>query len=220
MRVYGFCDASPGVTKYHLDHRIVDSSGVQHGGQGVAALVGAVMHRQLLESGVKPPPEAVIRRRLTDGPPGLPGLQKRQDLFRDGDPSDTGLRLAVPDVQVTLTEFDVLGPQGQVLPNPEPRIDQDQDVLDNITVRGSPEPVDLPGGKRTLFVDHVVAVNLDITGVVRRGHLPLDGVLIELTHEHPTLLLGRVASHLADVVHGLLEVQIFQPAHGLVMQPG
>lgn len=52
MRVDGLCDASPGVTKNHLDHRVVDSSGVQHGGQGVAALVWAVVHRQLLEDGV------------------------------------------------------------------------------------------------------------------------------------------------------------------------
>lgn len=48
MRVYGLCDASPGVTKDHLDGRVVDPGGIQHGGQGMAAFVGAVVHRQLL----------------------------------------------------------------------------------------------------------------------------------------------------------------------------
>ena len=62
MRVYGFGDTSPGVTKDHFDHCVVDPSGIQHGCQSVAALVGAVMHRQLLESTIKTPPEAVIRR--------------------------------------------------------------------------------------------------------------------------------------------------------------
>ena len=218
MRVDGFRDASPCVTQNHLDAGVIDPGRVEQAGQRVAALVGRVVHTDGGQHSVETAAKAVVGGRLADVLSGFSDFQKREYLPGYGDPADACLRLAVPDVQVPLTEFDVSRTQGQILPDAEPRVYEYQHILDCIALGRTPQPVNLPDGKRPLFVDGNVLVYLDVSGVIGGGYFPLDGVLEKLTHEHPALLLGRVAGHLTDVVHGGLQVQVLQPAHGLIVQ--
>lgn len=206
MRIDSLRDASPGVTEYHFDGRVIDSGRVEQRGQGMPTLVRGVMHRQPLHCPVPAAPESVVSVDRTNLSAPLPCGQEGEYPLTDGYSAHTGLRLAVPDVDVALADFYILWPQGQVLPDAQARINQYQCILDRLVVGLLPQPVDLTDRKWALFIDDVLPVNLDIPRVVRRGHLALNGELVQLAHEDPALFLCAVSGDFSHVVHGGLQV--------------
>ena len=110
MRVNGFRDASPGVTEYHFDDRIVDTGRIEQGRQRVPTLMWGVTHRQLLQYPIPAAPESVVSVDRTNLFAMLPRCQEGEYPLTDGNLADTGLRLAVPDVDVALADLYVLWP--------------------------------------------------------------------------------------------------------------
>mgnify|MGYP007036971258 CR=1 FL=1 len=134
MRIDSLRDASPGVTEYHFDDRVVDSGRVEQRGQGMPALVRRMMHRQPLHRPVPAAPEGIICIGRTNLPVPLSHGQEGEYPLTDRNPADTGLSLAVSDVDVALTDLYVLRPQGQILPDAKTRIYQNQYVLDRLVI--------------------------------------------------------------------------------------
>lgn len=100
--------AFPGVSEYHFDDRVVDPGGVEQGCLRVPALMRRVVHRQPLHRPVPAATERVIAVFRTNFPSLLPYGQKREDTPADGNLADTSLSLAMPDVHIAFTDFNVL----------------------------------------------------------------------------------------------------------------
>ena len=108
MRIDGLGDTSPGVAEYHFYDRVVDPGGVELGCQRVPTLMRRVVHRQPLHRPVPAATERVIAVFRTNFPSLLPCGQKREYTPADGNLADTSLSLAMPDVHIAFTDFNVL----------------------------------------------------------------------------------------------------------------
>ena len=194
MRVDSFGDARPGVSQNHPDGGLINLRPVKQCSQGMAALVGCVLHSDGVHGFIPEPTEAVVGAAWADYPGLFPLREHAQDKVMDGNLSDSGSCLRMLDVDVPLPDVDVCRSQSDKLSDSHACINEDKGISNAGNIQGTPEFSYLPGCERLLFVDDGVLRELDEWAQIVVNDAIFNGVLIHLAQQNPALLARAVAS--------------------------